>query len=118
MGGLVVKKVHKSICYCAYIQAIIDAFNNSRSSRICENVKSILFMGTPHRGSDLSLTLANILGMMFVKKVFINELRPNCETITEINHQFGARTKTMELVSFFESTGTRHFGVCLTVLSN
>jgi hypothetical protein len=75
-------------------------------------------MGTPHRGSDLSLTLANILRVMFVKKVFINQLNPDCETINEINNKFGARAETMELVSFFESTGTRHFGVWSTIHIN
>lgn len=118
MGGLVVKKVHTSICSCAYTQAIIDAVNNSQSSRICENVKSILFMGTPHRGADLASTLAKILGVMFVKKVFIDQLKPKCETITEINIQFGKCSKSMELVSFFESTGTGRFGVCSTIIIN
>ena len=92
-------------------QAIIDAFNNSHPTRICENVRSILFMGTPHRGSDLATILANVLGVVFVKKVFVNQLKPNCETVTELNRLFSARTKTMELVSFFESTGTGRLGV-------
>lgn len=95
-------------------QAIIDAFNNSSSGRICENVKSILFIGTPHRGSDLAVILGNILRAMFVKKVFVHQLRPNCETVSELNKHFSARTKTMELVSFYESTGTGRLGVCST----
>jgi hypothetical protein len=114
MGGLVVKKVLQNTIALTF-QAIIDAFNDGRTSRICENTKCVMFMGTPHRGSSLAI-LGNLLGMIGVKKRFIEQLEPNCETITEINSQFRARTKTMELVSFFESTGTGRWGVCFRPL--
>ena len=92
-------------------QAIIEAFNDSQYTHICENVKGILFMGTPYRGSDFAIILSNILGAIFVKKVCVDQLKPNCETVTDINRLFGARTKTMDLVSFFESTGTGRLGI-------
>jgi hypothetical protein len=115
MGGLVVKKVLR-YTIALTLQAIIDAYNDSRTTRICENIKSVIFMGTPHRGANLASVLGDLLRIIGVKRVFIDQLKSKCETITEINRLFRARTETMQLVSFYESTGTRSFGACHELL--
>jgi hypothetical protein len=115
MGGLVVKKVLRHSTALTF-QAIIDAFIDSRTSRICENTKSVIFMGTPHRGTNLASILGNLIGIIGMKRVFIDQLKSNCETITEINRLFQARAKTMSLVSFYESTGTGRLGVSFGLL--
>lgn len=70
-------------------------------------------MGTPHRGADLASSLSKLLMMVFSRKVFVNELQNDCETVVEINRFFRSRAEAMEIVSFFETRGIRALGVHL-----
>jgi len=108
-----VKKV-SPVLFCSLWKAIIDAHNDPIYVNILENVKGIVFIGTPHRGAELANILSNLLMATFSRKIFVDQLRGNCETIREINHAFRGRSLSMELVSFWESTAMRGIGVILS----
>lgn len=74
-------------------------------------MKGIVFIGTPHRGSDLAKLLKNLLAATFAQRTFVSQLGPNSEMIMEINRAFRDRSVSLELVSFYESTGVRGIGV-------
>ena len=74
-------------------------------------MKGIVFLGTPHRGADLAKLLKNLLAAAFAQRTFVGQLGPNSEMITEINRAFRGRSVSLELVSFYESTGVRGIGV-------
>jgi hypothetical protein len=75
-----------------------------------------MFLGTPHRGADLAPLLSNLLSVSFSQKIFVEQLRENSELIQEINNQFRHRVQSLELVSFYESTGVRGLGVILALI--
>jgi len=110
MGGLVVKKVHIDHLF-SNEQAIIDAYNDRSYGRVLRNIKAIVFLGTPHRGSDLAKLLSNILSISFSQKVFVEQLRGRSDLIRGINDQFRDRSESLELVSFYESKEMPVIGV-------
>ena len=79
-------------------------------------MKGIVFLGTPHRGSESAKLLKNLLAAVFSQRTFVGQLGPNSEMITEINRAFRGRSVSLELVSFYESTGVRGIGVFLSLL--
>jgi hypothetical protein len=111
MGGLVVKKVRQCPLRIAYIQAIIDAHNDRLYTRILENAKAVVFLGTPHRGSNLASLLGKLLFVSFSQRKYVTQLQVNSELIQLINDQFRGRSESLELISFHESTEVRGIGV-------
>ncbi|KAJ8122027.1 hypothetical protein ONZ43_g1672 [Nemania bipapillata] len=91
MGGCVVKK--------AYILARQDI----TCKPLAERVHSMFFLGTPHRGSDLAGILQSILMVAWGTKPFVNDLLPNCSTLTEINDTFRHYAADLRLWSFYET---------------
>jgi len=110
MGGLVVKKVPIFILSLTS-QAIINAYNDPSYINIVNNTKAIIFLATPHRGADLAKLLSNLLMITFAKKIFVDQLRSNSEIVQEINDAFRHRSESLELISYYESEGTRPAGV-------
>ena len=112
MGGLVVKKVTSIILRgLTCVQAIIDAYNDRSYFRVLQNIKAIVFLGTPHRGADRAGLLSRLLSVSFAKSKFVDQLRVNSELIEGMNDQFRDRAAPLELVSFFESKEILGVGV-------
>jgi hypothetical protein len=93
------------------LQALIDAHNDRCFSRVLNNIKAIVFLGTPHGGSNLASLLSNLLFIAFSRRIFVDQLRIKSELIQGINDQFRDRSESLELVSFCESKGMRGLGV-------
>jgi len=83
------------------------AHNKAEYARILSNIKGVMFLGTPHRGANLAVLLSTLLTITLATKVYVKQMAPSCETVTEINESFYDRAKTLQLVSFWESTGMR-----------
>jgi WD40 repeat protein/pimeloyl-ACP methyl ester carboxylesterase len=97
MGGLVAKK------------AYILGQNDVHYKDIVQSISAIIFLSTPHRGTDLAETLNKILSaclFAFSPKQYIEELRRNSDTLQEINDQFRNFAANMDIVSFFETQPT------------
>jgi hypothetical protein len=89
-----------------YAKAIIDAHNDDESYvRILDNIKAILFLATPHRGANFAALLSKVLSISFSRKIFVEQLQWNSPVIAIINDYFRERSRSLELVSFSESTG-------------
>jgi hypothetical protein len=97
------------------VQAIINAYNEK--SRIIDNTKAIIFLGTPHRGADLAVLLDRLLRVCFSSKGFVGQLRPDSELIEDINNAFRHRTESLQLMSYYESNGMRGLEVCTRTTS-
>lgn len=79
MGGLIVKK------------AFILGQHDDHYRELIRAVSGIVFLSTPHRGSNLADVLNKILSACifnFSPKEYISELRINSPTLQEINEQF------------------------------
>jgi triacylglycerol esterase/lipase EstA (alpha/beta hydrolase family) len=86
-------------------------------SKLVRNFKAIVFLGTPHRGTDLAGLLNRLLTVAFSRRVFVTELVANSDSIRAINDAFRHRSSALQLISFTESAGVRGVGVFLAVLN-
>ncbi|KAI1487334.1 hypothetical protein F5X96DRAFT_672759 [Biscogniauxia mediterranea] len=96
MGGLVFKK--------AYLEAQFD----NRYKTIIQSTKAVIFLATPHRGSDLSEFLNKLLSASFRNsaKHYISELGKQGSFIKTTNEQFRHLAARLQIFSFYETLRT------------
>ncbi|KAL7811058.1 hypothetical protein V8C26DRAFT_409080 [Trichoderma gracile] len=95
MGGLVVKKAYLLGLYDENYKDIISA------------VSAIIFLSTPHRGTNLAETLNRVLAASFhSSKHFIADLNKNSTAIEELNEQFRHLAPRLSIWSFYETLAT------------
>ncbi|KAJ5185120.1 Cytochrome cd1-nitrite reductase-like C-terminal heme d1 [Penicillium cf. griseofulvum] len=97
MGGLVVK------------QAYIHGQNDDQYSNIVSSISAILFLATPHRGSNLADVLNKILTVSLFNhspKLYISELRVGSQTVAALNEQFRHIAPNLDILSFYETLQT------------
>ena len=91
MGGLVAK------------QAYILSRQQPQYRRIGTLLRSIFFLATPHRGSDLAETLSRILSVSPGDRPFVGDLHPSSKAIQSINEEFPRYSDDLQLHSFYET---------------
>ena len=72
-------------------------------------MNAVIFLSTPHRGSQLADTLDRILSISLTKytrKAYISELAKNSSTIEELNEDFRHHVNDVEIYSFYELRST------------
>ncbi|KAI0602218.1 WD40-repeat-containing domain protein [Biscogniauxia sp. FL1348] len=97
MGGLVFKK------------AFIHGHMNEEFGDIISCVKAVLFLATPHRGTDLAEVLNKILtSSVFghTPKEYVSELARRSPTIDELNETFRHYASKLQIFSFYETLST------------
>jgi len=72
------------------------------------SLRAILFLSTPHRGTNLAEALNKILAVSFAQssKAYVAELKRNSQAIADINEQFRHLTLDVHIVSFYETLQT------------
>lgn len=75
---------------------------------VVKSVSSIIFLSTPHRGTDLAETLNRILQVSFVTtpRKFIAELSSGSQMLQNLNEQFRHIAPKLDIVSFYETRST------------
>lgn len=95
MGGLVVKK--------AYLLGQID----EEYQAIIASISAIIFLATPHRGTNLAEVLSKVLtASLQSPKTFIAELNRSSSALEELNEQFRHVAPKLSIVSFYETLPT------------
>ncbi|MCJ1386504.1 hypothetical protein MMC17_009630, partial [Xylographa soralifera] len=97
MGGLVVKK------------ALILGQCDPHYKDIVQTTRAVLFLSTPHRGTNLAVSLNRILTVSIFghsAKQYISELENNSLTLQDINEQFRSFAPRLTIFSFFETFET------------
>ena len=95
MGGLVVKK------------AYLLGQNDENYQEIVRSISAIMFLGTPHRGTNLAELLNKVLSVSFQSpKSFINDLNRSSPALEELNEQFRHVAPRLSIVSFYETLST------------
>ncbi|KAI1208242.1 uncharacterized protein F4807DRAFT_432137 [Annulohypoxylon truncatum] len=97
MGGLVFKK------------AFIHGHLNEEFHGIISSIKAVLFLATPHRGTDLAKTLNKILTSSVFghsPKDYVSELARKSPTIDELNDSFRHLASKLKIFSFYETLNT------------
>jgi hypothetical protein len=75
---------------------------------IVNAVSAILFLSTPHRGTNLAETLNRILQVSPIStaKQYISDLTKNSFTLQKLNEQFRHVAPKLDIVSFYETKPT------------
>lgn len=79
--------------------------NDSNYENIVSQIRAVLFLSTPHRGSNLADTLDKILSISLVghmRKAYIQELARNSSTIEDLNEDFRHHVTKLQIFSFYE----------------
>lgn len=92
------------------LKALIMAHNGSELySPILKATTGIVFLGTPHRGSDLAswgILLSNLVSVTSIgkniRKELLRTLSKDSDTLAEISKQFLQRAKFLKIMSFIE----------------
>ncbi|KAK4234432.1 hypothetical protein C8A03DRAFT_37793 [Achaetomium macrosporum] len=98
MGGLVFKK------------AFVQGHLNDEFRDIISMIRAVLFLATPHRGTDLAPMLNRLLlSLSFVghsPKEYITQLARRSPTIDELNEAFRHHASKLHIFSFYETLAT------------
>ncbi|AEO64413.1 uncharacterized protein THITE_123781 [Thermothielavioides terrestris NRRL 8126] len=97
MGGLVIKK--------AYMLA------HHENKALADRVRAMYFLGTPHRGSDETRLLKNILKVTSSAPAYVTSLIRGSAALQSINEEFRHYSAPLELWSFYETRKLRVRGL-------
>ncbi len=99
MGGLVVK------------QAYVIAHRDLSLADLAKRVEAMVFLATPHRGSNLAKVLNNILraSVVLTGRSYISNLDSQNEILSQLNDAFRHYVADVELYSFSESRPTKFY---------
>jgi hypothetical protein len=89
-------------------QACIEGQNDPEYEKIVKAISAIIFLATPHRGSNLASVLSRILPSTVSgnSKKYIAELVKNSVTLQKLNEQFRHIVPRLDIVSFYETQPT------------
>lgn len=75
---------------------------------IIKAVSAITFLATPHRGTNLAMTLNRILQSTVVSntKQYISDLARNSFQLQKLNEQFRHIAPSLDIISFYETQPT------------
>ena len=95
MGGLVVKK------------AFLLGQNDENYREVVQSISAMMFLATPHRGTNLAELLNRVLAASFQSpKNFIADLNRSSPALEELNEQFRHVAPRVSIVSFYETLAT------------
>lgn len=83
--------------------------NDIKYSGIVSSIKAILFLATPHRGSNLAEILNRILAVSVFNhspKLYIEELKNGSQTVEALNEHFRHIAPRLDIISFYETLPT------------
>jgi hypothetical protein len=88
----------------AYLEGQID----SRYKEIIKSVSSIIFLSTPHRGSNMPETLHKIFGVTNInyRTKYLEDLVPRSQVLQSLNDRFRHVASNLQIVSFYETLPT------------
>lgn len=94
MGGLVFKKTYLEGSLDHHYKTIIDA------------IRAVIFLATPHRGSDLAGFLNKVLNSLSSPKQYVAELVKQGPFLNALNEQFRHVAPKLQVFSFYETLQT------------
>ena len=94
MGGIVIKR------------AFIIAKQRKYFESIAQRTAAVIFLATPHRGSDLAKVLSKILSLSGGPRPFLNDLHRNSLATQSTNEEFSGYSQELKLFSFYETIET------------
>lgn len=72
-------------------------------SQLAKRIRSIIFLATPHRGSNLGTILKNILAVSRIPKQFVTDIASKSISAQLINEDFIQYADGLSILSFYET---------------
>jgi len=91
------------------MQAYLLGRDNPDYCDLIKRVQAVLFLSTPHRGTNLALILNRILSVSFAghsQKQYISDLNKNSSTLEDLNENFRNVASQLQIFSFYETLET------------
>jgi len=89
------------------VKAYLLGQNDKNYQDVVESMSAIVFLGTPHRGSNLAESLNRLLFVCLQSpKDFIADLNRSSPALEEINEQFLHVAPRLSIFSFYETLPT------------
>ena len=88
------------------MQAYITGQNDKEYVDMISQVKSIVFLSTPHRGGNGAEPLSQLLQVFNMSKEYIKELASTSPFLQNINDDFSNMCQDLKLFSFYETLKT------------
>lgn len=85
-------------------QAYNLGYNDPQYQEVLNAVRGMIFLATPHGGSNLADILNRFLLVSFQSpKQYVSDLQKSSSRIRDINDQFRLHAPRLQIVSFFET---------------
>ena len=86
-------------------KAYMQGQNDPKYESIIKAISAIIFLATPHRGTNLAEILNRILQSTLLSnsKHYVSELAKNSFTLQKLNEQFRHIAPRLDIVSFYET---------------
>lgn len=104
MGGLIVKK------------AFLLGQNDPEYKPIIKSIASLIFLSTPHRGSNLAAVLQSILQVTFASKQYVTDLKRDSSMLEALNEEFRHIAPKLQIFSFYETLETAISGTLMKTM--
>lgn len=84
-------------------QSLISACGTEGDQRLHKRIRSIIFLATPHRGSNLGSVLKNIAAVSPISKPFLADVASKSISAQRIDDDFVRYTNGLSILSFYET---------------
>lgn len=91
------------------LQSYLMGQNNPDYSPLVAQIRSVIFLSTPHRGTNLSNILNGLLSVSLAghtSKQYISDLNKNSAMIEDVNENFRNIAPQLQIFSFYETLET------------
>lgn len=89
-------------------QAFNSGINDMHYNSLIQSTCAMIFLGTPHRGSEVADLVDNMIrkmGLSFFLPPYITELRSDSPVLNQIDRDFQQNIPGIPIVSFYETRG-------------
>ena len=95
------------------VQACLQGQNDKEYAEIVSSIRAVLFLSTPHRGSNLAELLNRVLQVSIIHtpKAYVTELGRSAPFLQNINEDFRHFAPNLKIFSFYETLPTSVAGV-------
>ena len=90
--------------------------NDPEYKDITKSIASIIFLSTPHRGSNLAAVLHSILEVSFASKHYVADLKRDSSTLEALNEEFRHIAPKLQIFSFYETMETAISGTLIKTM--
>ncbi len=90
--------------------------NDPEYKDITKSIASIIFLSTPHRGSNLAAVLHSILEVSFASKHYVTDLKRDSSMLEALNEEFRHIAPKLQIFSFYETMETAISGTLMKTM--